>query len=238
MADTSDESPVLSSLAQNPPSPDERILRALEKELASPPEEQPWYARFYPWQLPSRQARVFASLSLTALVLGLGSLRAMNVSGIPALLTALAGGLGLCALFVPSAVPGPARASRTSRQVLVLVVALLAVGYVSLTIADFDPLSSVLRGYALAQVMSCGLHVLLTGTLCLLALLAPWQRSDPFSPTLLGGLLGALAGYAGMLLVDAACASTEGFHILIGHASAVLVFGLGGAIVGRRWLSP
>lgn len=243
MAGTSDESATFTHLAEHPPSPDERILRALEQELASHAGEKlPGQARFYPWRLSSRQARVWVSLGSAGLVLVLGSLgaisRGMNRATASALLVAFAGGLGLCFLFLPSAAPGPTRSARSSRQMLVLLVALLTLAYAWLTIAGFDPLSAVLSAPGRAGVVRCGLHVLLSGSLCLLALLLPWRHSDPFSPRLLGGLVGALAGYASMLTIDAACASTEGFHVLLSHASAVAVFGLCGALVGRRWLSP
>jgi len=243
LADTSEESALLARLSAHESGPDrlpvvdERILRALEADVVRAPERSLWQKLTAP-MLSSRPARLAASLGLGAIVLALTSFSGLDHAELPALLTALAGGLGLSWLFLPPAVPGPARATRTSRWVLGGVVLALTVAYVTMTIAEFDPLSIVLAEVPWQRVVACGLHVALAGGLCLVAFIWPWQKSDPFSPGLLGALLGALAGYAGMLAVDATCASTEGFHVILGHASAVVAFAAVGALVGRRWLSP
>lgn len=239
MDDTSEERAAFEHLAGAPALPGDRVLQALELEFAAakPAPRSLWDKVSFP-ALRSRQARVWTSLGLGALVLAATSLAGLQLAEVPVMLTALAGGLGLCALFLPSAVPGPTRASRTSRLVSMGVVAVLTLAYLGLTIAEFDPLSIVLARVPWSRVVACGLHVALAGGLCLAALLWPWRKSDPFSPMLLGAVLGALAGYASMLSVDASCASTEGFHVILGHASAVAIFGVLGALLGRRWLSP
>lgn len=238
MADTSEESAAFEHLA-GAAGPDERVLRALEAEFSGAAKTQrSFWSRVLAPRFPSRQARILASLCLAALALIVTSLGGLERSEIPAVFTALVGGLGLCWLFLPSTVPGPTRATRASRLVLMGLVLALTLAYLVLAIVEFDPVSIALARVPGARVVGCGLHVGLAGGLCLAALLWPWQRSDPFSPTLLGAGLGALAGYSGMLAVDASCASTEGFHVLLGHASAVAVFAALGALVGRRWLAP
>lgn len=233
MDDTSDEIAAFERLADTAV-PDPRVLRALEAEFSgTPPAAPSAWSRLREPRFRSRQARIVASLSLAALALLLTSVGGR--ADLRALLTALVGGLGLCWLFLPSTVPGPTRA-RTARLVLMGVVLVLTAAYVGLAIVDFDPLSIVFANVPGARMAGCSLHAALASGLCLAALLWPWQRSDPFSPTLLGAGFGALAGYAGMLAVDASCASTEGFHVLLGHASAVAVFAAIGALLGRRWL--
>lgn len=238
MDDTSNEKAAFERLA-SATVPDDRILAALEAEFSGEPQaKRSVWSRLVTPDFRTRQARILASLGLAALALLVTSLGGLERHELPSVFTALVGGLGLCWLFLPSTVPGPTRATRSSRLVLMGLVLALTLAYLGLAIVTFEPLSIVLAQVPGARIVGCSLHVGLAGGLCLAALLWPWKRSDPFSPTLLGAGLGALAGYSSMLAVDAACASTEGFHVLFGHASAVAVFAALGALLGRRWLAP
>jgi hypothetical protein len=229
LAGTSDESAVFERLAKGERPPDESILRALEAEFAvHSPLVRPW----------ARRSRLLTSLLLLAIALGVTSLRQLGSASAPLVLGALGCSLALGVLFLPAAVPGANRLEHRHRQLLVLAILAMTAANVAWTTSAFAPLATLTHPDPLSRVLSCGLHVLLTGGLCLLSLLLPWRRADPFSPALLGGALGAFAGLCGLLAVDAGCASSEGFHALLGHASAVVVFGLLGAVFGRRWLAP
>lgn len=229
MVEPSDDSPLFRHLADQAPVVDDRVLRALEAEIGAAAETaRPW----------SRRSRLLTSLLLGALALGLTSLGAMGTPAAPLVFGAVLGSLALGALVVALAAPGGARGNRKGRRLLVADIVALSVTYLAFGITGFEPLASLGHAEASAQLWRCGLHGALSGGLCLIALLWPWRRTDPFSPALLGALLGALSGLAGMLSVDAGCASSEGFHVLLGHGLGVLVLGLVGMALGRRWLPP
>jgi hypothetical protein len=225
----SDDSPLFRHLADSAPVVDDRVLRALEVEIGrAPVASRSW----------SRRSRLLTSLLLGALALGLTSVNALGTTAAPLVLLALLASLALGGLVLPLSAPGSARASHGKRRHLVVIIAALAMTYLGFAITGFEPLASLGHAQASAQLWRCGLHGALIGGLCLVALLWPWRRTDPFSPGLLGALLGALSGLAGMLAVDAGCANSEGFHVLLGHGLGVLVLGLVGMALGRRFLPP
>lgn len=227
MAATSDKA--FERLAKHAPSPDERVLRALEAEFATAsPGVRPW----------PRRSRLVVSLLLFAMALAVTSWSSLGGAVAQLVLLALGCSLALGVLFLPAAVPGATRLAHRQRQLSVVAILALTIAYVVWSTTGFAPVSSLGHGDDWSKVVACGLHVLLAGGLGLVSLLLPWRRSDAFSPTLFGASLGAFAGLCGMLSVDAGCATSEGFHVVFGHASAVVVFGLLGAGLGRRWLSP
>lgn len=226
---SSDDSPAFRHLAEHASVVDERVLRALEAEFVRAPE------RPRRW---SRRSRLWTSLVLVTLALGMTSVGALGGAAAPLVLTALLVSFALAAVVVPLVAPGRARTSHGTRRLWVVFIVLLSAVYLAFVITGFDPLSSVGGAAARMQLWRCGLHGALIGGLCLIALLWPWRRTDPFSPGLLGAVLGGLSGLGGMLSVDAGCANSEGFHVLLGHGLGVVVLGLVGRALGRRWLQP
>ena len=65
-----------------------------------------------------------------------------------------------------------------------------------------------------------------------------WRRTDPLSPMLSGALLGMSGGLAGAVANTFRCPDHGLVHLLLGHASVVVVATGIGAIAGRRWLVP
>jgi hypothetical protein len=228
LAVASEESTAFERLAKSAPSPDDRVLSALEAEFGAEPPARAW----------SRRSRLCLSLALLALALIVTSWRTLGSTAASLVLLALGCSLALAVFFLAAAVPGRIRWHHRQRQLLVVSILLLTCAHVAWTSSGFEPLLALAEGDPWSRVLACGLHALVSAGLCLVALLSPWRRVEAFSPTLLGALFGALAGFSGMLSVDAGCVSTEGFHLLLGHALAVVVFGLVGAALGRRWLAP
>jgi hypothetical protein len=99
-------------------------------------------------------------------------------------------------------------------------------------------MSDMTGGAWLQRTLACELHGAGRGILGLGLLFLIWRNTDPFTPRLSGGLLGAVAGGLGVFGTTLACGSNEGFHLLIGHALVVsLLIGLGW-LFGPRWLAP
>lgn len=86
--------------------------------------------------------------------------------------------------------------------------------------------------------LHCTTHSLITGAVALSALLWIWRRTDPFSPSLTGGLLGASSGIVGALAVTLVCTNREGFHLLLSHGLTTTALAICGAWIGRRTLTP
>jgi hypothetical protein len=87
-------------------------------------------------------------------------------------------------------------------------------------------------------IMRCTLWSLLFGSVVAGTVLTLWRRTDPFDPGVSGALAGLVGGLTGALTVGVACPNFEAWHLCVGHTLGLVVLGVLGWMVGRRWLAP
>jgi len=90
----------------------------------------------------------------------------------------------------------------------------------------------------LERAIHCDLHGSARSLLGFGLLFLIWRRTDPFTPGLSGGFLGAVAGCLGVYGTTLGCGSEEGFHLLFAHALVISLFTGLGFVLGPRWLAP
>lgn len=183
----------------------------------------------------SRRARLGLSGLFLFLALVWTAQRALQTK--PAALLSLGVGASVLLGFVLLRKAAPGTVPRASLGVRRGLLATLLVGLLGTLLAMTGHWDH-LEPETFSRMSRCTWHVLLTSTVATGLLLTVWRGTDPFKPTLLGGLLGAMGGMIGALGVGLTCASVEGFHLLISHGATVTIMSALGAVVGRRVLTP
>lgn len=219
-----------SQLAARDPTPSDRVLVALREDLSRDNG---------PRRSSSRGARV--ALSAGALLLGLVLTSASAIKSAPSSLFVAGAALSLsvAGLLLAGAVPGGrGRLGLYGRRLLVAVITIFAFTALALQASSFLTFGEFLDDASVKSVSACARHSLLSGVIGASALMFIWRRTDPFSPTLTGGLLGLFGGVLGTVSVGLLCNHGEGLHLTLGHGVSLVVLLVLGLIVGRRWLSP
>lgn len=217
-------------LAGRQTKPNERVLRELQREL----DESPANSR-----IPVRRDRLmwsaacsFAGLMFTTWgVRGTSWIYLIAVAAVVSVLTA--------GWLFPRALPGAARrmglGGRRTLMGGLAVGLLVALGAAAQFFVNWD---DAFHGPSLFRTLSCLLHAMLTGAIIAGALVLIWRKTDPFTPSWTGALFGAVGGLLGAASVSFVCASCEGWHMTVGHGSAILLLMLLGGLAGNRWLQP
>lgn len=219
-----------SQLAAQAPSPREGVLDSIRAELKKDSEKK---------RSLSRGQRVALSAAALALGLALTSAGAFVTAPRAAILAAAALSLSVGGLLLAGVVPGEKRSLGLSvRKSLVGILSVVAFTALALQAETFVAWGDFARADSLHRATGCAAHSLMSGVLGSTALLFFWRRTDPFSPGLTGSLLGLLGGLVGTMSVSLACQNAEGFHLTLGHGACLLLLGIFGAFVGRKWLTP
>jgi hypothetical protein len=155
------------------------------------------------------------------------------------LLPALAWGLiqGLL-LYVGLGRPPGLRGGRALRWGLTLSVPLLLMVYWTLIARHWTSFDAAVSSASAHNLVDCGLHALLYGSLATLGILLVWRRTDPLSPGLSGAMGGLAGGLVGVVALGFSCPCARVWHLWLGHGSSVVLLVVLGWAVGRRWLSP
>ena len=216
-------------LAAQAPRPRDSVLQSIHRDLDKDTK---------PRRCLSKLQRVMLSASLLALGLVLASAKALVVHPQPLLVAAVAL-MSVAGLFLAGAMPQgrsllqlPVRRSLVFMLVAAVFVALVLRAESFLTVGEF------ILGDGLASTTVCLVHSLMGGVAGTILLMFVWRRSDPFSPSISGALLGCLGGLMGTLSVELLCENGEGWHLTLGHGLPVLALALVSMLVGRRWLAP
>lgn len=219
-----------SQLAAQAPPPRDAVLDSIRAELKSDNKKR---------RSLSRLQRV--ALSSLALIFGLAltSMGAFAAAPRAAILAAAALSLSVGGLLLAGVVPGEARTLGISvRKALVGILSVAAFTVLALKAESFLSFSEFAESNSLHRATACVAHSLVSGVVGATSLIFFWRRTDPFSPGLTGSLLGLLGGLVGTMSVSLACRSAEGFHLTLGHGAGVLLLGIFGAFLGRKWLAP
>lgn len=102
----------------------------------------------------------------------------------------------------------------------------------------FVPLKEFAGPEHSSHALACFWHSLGAAIVCSVPPLVFLRRTDPFSPRTSAAIVGLLGGALGSISVTSACSASEGFHLLLGHASVVLLLTLGFAWIGELILPP
>jgi hypothetical protein len=125
---------------------------------------------------------------------------------------------------VSSMIPGNRRRISSVALLVVAVAALVAIFALSF------------RDYQTTNFVSAGLTCLLRGTLYAVpAALLSWlllRRGFAVKPVSAGLAIGALAGLAGLGVLELNCSNFEAAHVLIWHIGVVIVSSIAGALAG------
>lgn len=84
--------------------------------------------------------------------------------------------------------------------------------------------------------VACGAVSLVQGAALFAALLFPRRASDPIHPALTGAALGLAAGAWTATMAYLRCPHADSIHCLLGHVVPAVLFGMAGALIGRRYL--
>jgi hypothetical protein len=147
--------------------------------------------------------------------------------------------LSVAGLLLAGAVPGsPGRLGISGRRLLVAVITIFGFTTLALLADSFLSFGEFLGEASVQSATKCARHSLLSGVIGASALMFIWRRTDPFSPTLTGGLLGLFGGVLGTVSVGLLCDHGEGLHLTLSHGISLVVLLVLGLVVGRKWLSP
>lgn len=218
-------------LARARPLPHPRVLEAIRANVT----KSEATSRSSPLSRRTRLALsallLFGGLSLTSFgkMIERGALLVVALA-----LASLVLGTGLLSSFVPG--PQPRWGLGARRWFVGASIVAVLGGYALFAdhFADLHGLTSSDGGHA----SGCLFRSLLTGLLCASSLVIVWRRTDPFTPTWTGALLGLVGGLFGAAAASVSCDSTEGFHLLVGHGLVTLVLTMLFALLGKKWLAP
>lgn len=194
-------------------------------------------------QKPRKAMRRSTRLGLSTACLFVGvvatSLAAMREDTTEVLLLGAAGSVGLGAILLSGIAPGRAgRVGAGVRRALLVALGILLVGGLGIHADHFLPAQDFVGQGHGKGAMACAGHALVTGALCTAGLIFLWKRTDPFTPVLTGAMLGAFGAVLGISSLGVLCPSVEGWHLLLGHGTSVLLLALLGAATGKKWLTP
>lgn len=223
---TTDPLDRISELAARVPDPSPRVLEALCLEVRADPQPKRSHTALFRLSL-SMAALVFVFCALT--------FRALPFEPKGMAYTALSFGIGWGGLVLLGALPHGRLWDRSGRTLLLWTAAGVSLAWLAMQATHFSGHFASIEAAATAR---CALHAFIKGTLCALALLFVWRRTDPFSPGLSGALLGLVGGLGGTLSVGLLCPNEEGFHLTLGHGLAALAVCGIGFFIGRKWLTP
>lgn len=188
--------------------------------------------------------RLIISLSIsTGLIVLLITLGATHGGRHTVLSGALFGALGwsivqAVILFLGLTTPPGRRVSRIARLSLLFAVPIGFVIYLVATGGGAAPFAEVTHGAQGAWVLGCGAFALVFGALASIGMLLVWRGTDPLTPGLSGAIAGMAGGLASASAMGCACPATETWHLVLSHGSILVLLGLAGWAIGRRWLAP
>lgn len=216
-------------LAAQAPRPRDSVLQSIHRELDKDTKSH---------HCLSKRQRVTLSASLLALGLVLASAKAL-VAHPQSLLVASAALMSMAGLVLAGGMPeGRSRLDLPVRRSLVFILVVAVFVALTLRAESFLTVGEFILADGLASTTVCFVHSFMGGVAGTILLMLLWRRTDPFSPSISGALLGCLGGLMGMLSVELLCENGEGLHLTLGHGLPVLALALVGMLVGRRWLTP
>lgn len=219
-----------SQLAAQAPSPREAVLDSIRAELRKDNDKKRSLSRFQ---------RVLLSAAALAFGVALTSVGAFVKAPRSTILAAAALSLSVGGLLLAGVVPGEARSLGLSvRKSLIGILTVVTFTALALQAESFVSFSQFAEPESLHRATGCAAHSLMSGVVGATALIFFWRRTDPFSPGLTGSLLGLLGGLVGTTSVNLVCQNSEGFHLTLGHGVGILLLGIFGAFLGRKWLTP
>lgn len=127
------------------------------------------------------------------------------------------------------------RASRSWRIAAALLIPAIFAVYLFL---DSTRMLSMQHLLQTEGIMRCTVWSLVFGSVVAGTVLTLWRRTDPFDPGISGALAGLVGGLTGAVTVGVACPNFEAWHLCIGHTLGLVVLGVAGWLIGRRWLAP
>jgi hypothetical protein len=156
---------------------------------------------------------------------------------------ALFGALGWIAitavvLFLGLGRPPGRRGSLALRVGVLLALPVIFFGYLAFAGSGHMPLGEFVQGSHAGWAIGCGLVATVFGAAAAGGMWFVWRGTDPLTPGLSGALAGMAGGMVGAIAMGCGCAATETWHLWTSHGSVLIVLGLVGWLVGRRWLAP